>query len=111
MYYISKRIEISAAHKLKLDYPSKCCDIHGHNWIITIHCRAKELNSNGMVIDFSQIKHRITDMIDHKVLNDVIPYNPTAENIARWCQEQIPNCYKVDVQESSGNIATYEIDD
>ena len=61
MYYISKRLEISAAHRLQLDYPSKCTNLHGHNWIVTVHCRAAELNANGMVTDFTHIKALITD--------------------------------------------------
>ena len=51
MYTVIKRIEISAAHSLSLSYASKCERLHGHNWIITIHCRAAELNADGMVID------------------------------------------------------------
>ena len=43
-------------------------------------------------------------------LNDVLPFNPTAENIARWCVEQIPTCYRAEVQESEGNLAAYEED-
>jgi len=41
MYYIKKTIEVAGAHQLTLDYPSKCCTLHGHNWIITIYCKAK----------------------------------------------------------------------
>ena len=37
--------------------------------------------------------------------------DPTAENIARWCTEQVPQCYKAMVQESTGNIAIYEEDE
>ncbi|NLL02602.1 MAG: 6-carboxytetrahydropterin synthase QueD, partial [Mollicutes bacterium] len=29
MYYISKRMEIAGAHKLELDYESKCQNLHG----------------------------------------------------------------------------------
>ncbi|MCI8998821.1 MAG: hypothetical protein HFJ95_07500 [Muribaculaceae bacterium] len=44
--------------------------------------------------------------------NELLPFNPTAENIARWICEQIPHCYRVDVQESEGNTASYtSIDD
>ena len=111
MYYVTKKIEISGAHCLELDYPSKCTNLHGHNWNITIYCKSKELDKNGMVVDFSKIKCKIVDKLDHQIVNDVIGMNPTAENIARWCQQQVPNCYRVDVQESSGNLATYEIDD
>lgn len=108
MYRISKRIEISGAHKLVLNYESKCQNLHGHNWIITVYCQAKELDCNGMVIDFKQIKDLVQNKLDHKYLNDFVDFNPTAENIAKWICDNIHNCYKVSVQESEGNIAEYE---
>lgn len=110
MYYITKRIEISASHRLQLSYPSKCTVLHGHNWIVTVHCRAKELNADGMVTDFTHIKRLVEDRMDHNNLNDVLSFNPTAENIARWICDNVENCYRVDVQESEGNTASYEID-
>lgn len=110
MYYVTKRIEISASHKLELDYESKCTNLHGHNWIITVHCRARELDVNGMVTDLTDIKKTVMGRLDHAYLNDVVPFNPTAENLARWICEHVANCYRVDVQESEGNIASYEID-
>lgn len=110
MYFVSKSMEISAAHKLNLSYESKCQNLHGHNWHVTIYCKAKELNQDGMVCDFTHIKKAIYEKLDHQYLNDILPFNPTAENMARWMCEQIPTCYKVSVQESDGNIATYEKD-
>ena len=61
-----------------------------------------------MVCDFTHIKRQIHDQLDHKYLNDIVDFNPTAENIARWICDNVPNCYRVDIQESEGNIATYE---
>lgn len=108
MYYIKKRLEISASHFLILNYESKCKNIHGHNWIITIYCRAEELNDMGMVADFAEIKNKINKQLDHKNLNEFFPFNPTAENIAKWCTDQIESAYKCEVQESEGNTAIYE---
>lgn len=111
MYYISKRLEIAGAHRLALSYESKCANVHGHNWIIIVYCKARELNADGMVVDFKHIKQRIHKYLDHGFLNELLPFNPTAENIARWVVEQIPECYKASVQESEGNIAIYENDE
>ena len=111
MYRVKKRFEIAGAHQLRLDYESKCSNIHGHNWIIEVVCESETLNWNGMVYDFTIIKEEIADILDHKFLNDIIPGNPTAENIARWICEKIGDkCVKVSVQESEGNIAEYEPD-
>ena len=110
MYYVKKRIEISASHRLELDYESKCTALHGHNWIITVHCRAKDLDRNGMVTDFTDIKSTVMGKLDNAYLNDVVPFNPTAENLARWICENVANCYRVDIQESEGNVASYEAD-
>lgn len=110
MYYVKKRLEISAAHRLSLSYSSKCTNLHGHNWIITVECRARELNVDGMVTDFTHVKNMISDHLDHGVLNDILPFNPTAENIARWVVDNVENAWRCEVQESEGNIAIYEKD-
>ena len=111
MYYIQKKLEISASHSLVVDYESKCTQLHGHNWVITIYCKARELNQNGMVVDFTEVKRIVHGALDHQDLNAILPFNPTAENIAHWIVEQVPNCYKASVQESSGNVAIYERDE
>lgn len=110
MYYITKRMEIAGCHRLSLPYPSKCSRLHGHNWIVTVHCKARELNPDGMVADFTKLKERIHDYLDHGNFNELLPFNPTAENIARWICDQTEHCYRVEVQESEGNTAVYEKD-
>ena len=82
MYYVAKTMEIAGAHSLHLSYESKCEKLHGHNWIITVYCKAKELNQDGMVCDFKHIKDKIHGYLDHGNLNELLPFNPTAENIA-----------------------------
>ena len=112
MYYVSKRLEISGAHAVMCEREGYCEELHGHNWVITVHCKSKELNQDGMVIDFTRIKKAIHGVIDHTNLNEPLPYNPTAENIARWCAEQVgPLCYKVEVWETETNCAVWERDE
>lgn len=109
MYYLKKRMEIAGAHFLRLNYDSKCSNLHGHNWIITIHCKSEKLDENGMIVDFTRIKS-IVNELDHQVINDIIDINPTAENIARWLCEKIPFCYRIDISETENNEASYVLD-
>lgn len=107
MYYVKKKMEIAGCHRLSLPYESKCTNLHGHNWIITVYCKSRELNETGMVVDFKHIKDRIHNYLDHGNFNELLPFNPTAENIAHWVCGQVEHCYRVDVEESSNNSVTY----
>ncbi len=107
MYYVSKRLEIAFAHRLNLDYESKCSSLHGHNAVVTVFCCSEHLDANGMVTDFTSIKEIVSGRLDHAFANDVVDFNPTAENLARWICDNIPHCYKVMFQESEGNVAVY----
>lgn len=123
MFKIKKTLEIAISHNLDLPYDSPCKRSHGHNMRITVYAASEELNESGMVIDFTEIKKVVHGELDHKCLNDikgigweedadgmsVVEKNPTAERVAKWIFMQIDKCYRVDVQESTGNVATYEV--
>ena len=83
---IGKTVTISCAHFLR-DYDGKCKNMHGHTYNVEVILDAEPVN--GFVMDFYDLKNIIDDEIvkpyDHKVLNEVEPFdevNPTAENIA-----------------------------
>jgi len=99
-------MEVSGAHNLHLNYESPCENSHGHNWQITIYCKREDLDENGMIVDFTKIKG-IVNQLDHKNINTIVDFNPTAENLAKWLCNQIPFCYQVDVEETNNNVATY----
>lgn len=109
MYTAITTFWVSAAHQLKLSYDSPCENLHGHNWKITVTLTAKELDENGMVMDFKHIKNKIHNSLDHNVINDVIKVNPTAENMAKWIVDTLgEKCVSAKVQETEGNVAIYE---
>lgn len=104
-YRIEKTIEVAGSHSLDLPYPSKCRNQHGHNWIVTVICECEpEDLRDGMVIDFDQISKVVKGKLDHKHLNDVFDFNPTAENIAGWLLDNIQFCVEVRIRESQNNL-------
>lgn len=117
MFYISKEVEISAAHYLNLPYDSPCNNLHGHNWKIKVFFKAKELNKDEMIIDFTRVKALIKGKYDHKKLNQLRPFcdgiNSTAERLAYEIQRYFleDGCYRVEVQEVEGSWAAYEEDE
>ncbi len=124
MYKIRKTFEVAGSHKLDLNYESKCQNQHGHNWLITVEISSAYLDQNGMVIDFVKLKDmfqsRVHSVLDHKHLNEVVDFNPTAENLAHWVLDAINQeltiggytpirCTRVIVQESNNNEAEYSL--
>lgn len=115
-YKIMKKMEIAGAHKLTLPYVSKCSNLHGHNWIVTVTIESNQLTEYGMVMDFTHIKKRVHEKLDHQYLNNIFDFNPTAENIAEWIHEELTGvfdgiqviCTKVEVEESPNNTAIFE---
>lgn len=121
MFRITKELEVSGSHCLDLPYDSKCTNLHGHNWMITVEISGESLNKDGMLLDFVSIKE-IVGFLDHKDLNKLFDFNPTAENIALWIAMELdkhllnewkgvdkerPFVSKVEIQESRGNTACY----
>jgi 6-pyruvoyltetrahydropterin/6-carboxytetrahydropterin synthase len=116
MFKISKQFNFSASHILdRLCDGHPCARMHGHNYIVTIHLKAEQLNEYGFVRDYRElqsVKDYIDDHLDHRHLNDIIPYHPTAENIARFIFEkfkpELPELYAVEVSETLKTNAIYE---
>ena len=120
MYEIFIDTSISSAHRLR-DYPGPCRNLHGHNWLIKVILRSRELNRMGMGIDFKVLREALDEVcreIDHVDLNDLEyfqRYNPTAENLARYIYDELSagldtdrvQVYKVEVRETAESGAVY----
>jgi len=87
MFTISKEFHFSASHILEgLPIGHQCGRLHGHNYIFIIELKSKVLNEVGFVKDYGELKEvkdYIDKTLDHRHLNDVFVFNPSAELMAR----------------------------
>jgi 6-pyruvoyltetrahydropterin/6-carboxytetrahydropterin synthase len=116
MFRISKQFAFSASHVLDcLEESHPCARLHGHNYVVTVHLQSETLNAYGFVTDYhalKTVKDYLDEHLDHRHLNDLLPFHPTAENIARHIYEkfcdQLPEMYAVEVSETPKTSAVYE---
>jgi 6-pyruvoyltetrahydropterin/6-carboxytetrahydropterin synthase len=108
------RDKFSAAHFLK-EYKGKCERLHGHTFQVEVAIAVRELAPTGLGYDFTEIKKTLAAALpDHALLNDVYPFNPSAENLARHLYGELKKTYPVravTVWESDDASATYSEDD
>lgn len=88
MYRISKKFSFCASHCLaKLPEGHPCSRVHGHNYTVELVLGSPVLNEYGFVLDYREMtpfKTFIDDTLDHRHLNEVLTFHPTAENIAQF---------------------------
>lgn len=113
---IKKEFAFSASHQLNcLPETHPCSRVHGHNYVVAVELCSIGLNSVGFVVDYralDDIKAFIDGTLDHQHLNDVLPFNPTAENMAKYFYEYFhhlhPEVSAVEVSETPKTNARYE---
>ncbi len=132
MVYLTKRVEFSAAHCLRLsdlsdeenlDMFGPCANPkgHGHNYVVEITVKGEPDPRTGMFINLRHLKdiiHReVLDHVDHKHLDEDVEFLrgtiSTAENLARaiWTRLKpaLPagELHRVRVCETPNNYTDY----
>lgn len=128
---VTKQIDFSYGHRL-LEHQGRCRYLHGHNGLLEVTVEAEELDGQGMVVDFGDLRDVVKGWLDanldHKMLlcrrDPVAPVlaemgeplflmedNPTAENIARLVyravKEQGVTLAEVRLWETTTSYAVY----
>lgn len=110
MYTIRVSATFSAAHQVH-GGDGRCENVHGHNYRVEVRIAASQLAGPGMVADFVEVRSRLVSVLpDHRMLNDVYGFNPTAENLARRFFDELSAFYPVTgvaVWESDTTCAEY----
>jgi len=89
MYEVTVEAGFSSGHYLR-DYHGKCENPHGHNYRVLVTLAGKELEPNGLLLDFKILKDVLKPVVaylDHHMINELEPFtrvNPSAENLARY---------------------------
>lgn len=103
----TKIFTFDAAHFLP-GYDGPCMNMHGHTYQleVTVERVGSRVIFTGpteaMVMDFRDlkeiVKRKVIDLFDHQVLNDVVTFRTTAENLAAFIFDTINTCLPPDVK-------------
>jgi 6-pyruvoyltetrahydropterin/6-carboxytetrahydropterin synthase len=93
MFQVTVDETFSSGHALR-GYKGKCENVHGHNYKVRVTLEGPQLDSVGLLYDFTHLKRVIREIVggvDHKFLNDMAPFdviNPSAENLAKYFYDE-----------------------
>lgn len=139
---INRRFTFCAGHRL-LGHEGKCQNLHGHNYAVEVFVTGQQQDSVGRILDFKKLKEACKGWLDtnwdhafilwdqdenalaairqsepHRIYE--LPYNPTAENMAKYLLEIVcpkilgetgASAYKVRLWESEETCAEVTLGD
>lgn len=138
MYLLKAEHSFDSAHFLA-GYDGKCSNIHGHRWTVEVEIQSETLEAEGklkgMIVDFSDLKEDIKELVDDldhaliiqkdtmrkETLNCLmedgfkiieVDFRPTAENFSFYFFREMEikgyDVKRARVYETPNNSAVYE---
>jgi 6-pyruvoyltetrahydropterin/6-carboxytetrahydropterin synthase len=93
MFSVSQTGTFEAAHYIRNpNAPEGYHRLHGHSFVVTVHCAAADVGAEGWVIDFGRLDGVLKEVLatlDHQTLNEIEGLEPpTFENILKYIDAQ-----------------------
>lgn len=112
MFELTVEREFRASHAITIAGSPE--SPHDHRWLVAVVVGGDRLDGDGLLCDFHEIERAIDAVIEpfrDGDLNEIVAFNPTAENVARHIAEtiEVPGLRSVSVTEAPGCTATFSL--
>ena len=119
MYQVEVEITFPASHQLTLARTGQE-PLHEHDWTVRVRLEGQNLDSDGLLVDFTKVKKLLAQIADKLAgqdlakVADLAGENPSAEKLAGYFYQQLQGRFGsevcltgVSVQEAPGCWASY----
>lgn len=120
-YELNKDMNFAAAHFINHESAGKCQNVHGHTYFANVTIVGNELQDNGFLVNFQELKQLVHGEYDHTLMNDNSEFSdeqPSTEVVAKTIYKNIeqalkkydndPKVLQVIVRETPTSYVTYK---
>lgn len=120
-YELNKDMNFAAAHFIPFDTAGKCQNVHGHTYFANVTIVGNELQEDGFLVNFQELKQLVHGEYDHTLINnhqDFTDKSPSTEVVAKTIYKNIeqalkkydndPKVLQVIVRETPTSYVTYK---
>ncbi|HDP5827253.1 TPA: 6-carboxytetrahydropterin synthase QueD [Staphylococcus aureus] len=119
-YELNKDMNFAAAHFIDHESAGKCQNVHGHTYFANVTIVGNDLQDNGFLVNFQELKQLVHGEYDHTLMNnnDFNNEEPSTEVVAKTIYKNIeqalkkydndPKVLQVIVRETPTSYVTYK---
>lgn len=119
-FELNKDFNFSAAHYIPSEDAGKCMRTHGHTYFVNLTIAGDELDHNGFLVNFAELKSLVHGQFDHQLFNELPQFkdkSPSTEIVAQTIYHMVqssldqrdnqPHCVQVFVRETPSSYVVY----